>query len=159
MPVNTDMIENCNINNKKRIEQCLAERGVYVSTTVGMSMFPMLRNRRDTIIVSPVTGRLKKYDVPLYRRGNDYVLHRIVKVTESGYVICGDNCLYREHGITDEQILGVLSGFYRENHVVDMSGWGYRLYCRVWVAVYPVRFVLKWTWINGKKVVKRCISR
>ena len=32
--------------------------------------------------------RLKKYDVPLYRRGADYVLHRVVKVLPESYVIC-----------------------------------------------------------------------
>ena len=51
---------------------------MYVSTTSGVSMYPMLRNRRDTIIVKPPTAPLKKYDVPLYRRGDDYVLHRII---------------------------------------------------------------------------------
>lgn len=60
------------------IEDALNEKGVYVSTTSGVSMYPMLRNRRDTIIVKPPTAPLKKYDVPLYRRGDDYVLHRII---------------------------------------------------------------------------------
>ena len=47
------------------IEDALNEKGVYVSTTSGVSMYPMLRNRRDTIIVKPPTAPLKKYDVPL----------------------------------------------------------------------------------------------
>lgn len=34
---------------------------------------------------------------------------------EENYVICGDNCLYREYGVTDEDIVGVLTGFYRDN--------------------------------------------
>lgn len=66
------------------IEEVLASQGVYISTTSGVSMYPMLRDRRDTIIIRPVSGRLKKYEVPLYRRGEDYVLHRIVKVTPEG---------------------------------------------------------------------------
>lgn len=154
-----DMRDNCQKNNGKHIEQILAERGVYVSTTVGVSMFPMLRNRRDTIIVSPVTGRLGKYDIPLYRRGGDYVLHRIVRVRHEDYVICGDNCLYREYGVTDEDIVGVLTGFYRDNCLINMSGLAYKLYCRGWVALYPVRFVVKKVWLNGKRMIKRCISK
>ena len=67
------------MSNKKQIEDVLREEGLFVSTTVGVSMFPMLRNRRDTIIVRPYEGRLKKYDVPLYKRGSDYILHRIIE--------------------------------------------------------------------------------
>ena len=95
------------------IEDVLREKGLYVSTTAGVSMNPMLRNRRDTIMVRPPEGRLKKYDVPLYRRGSAYVLHRIVKVLPDSYVICGDNCLEKEYGIREEQIIGVLVGFCR----------------------------------------------
>lgn len=127
----------------QRIEEVLKEKGVYVSTTVGISMYPMLRNRRDTIVIRPYEGRLKKYDVPLYKRGSDYVLHRIVKVLPDSYVICGDNCLNKEYGITDAQILGVLTEFYRDGKHINMSGTGYRLYSRLWVMIYPVRAILK----------------
>lgn len=131
------------MNQSLHIEEVLAKEGVYVSTTAGTSMFPMLRNRKDTIVIRPVKGRLKKYDIPLYRRGSDYVLHRIVKVNADGYVICGDNCLKKEKHVTDAQIIGVLSGVYRGNREVDLQGMGYRLYCRVWVAIYPIRYVIK----------------
>lgn len=137
------------------IEDILHENGVYISTTVGRSMYPMLRDRRDTVIIRPVEGKLKKYDVPLYRRGRDYVLHRIVKVTPDGYVICGDNCLHKEYQVTDEQIIGVLKGFYRGDREIDMDGNGYRLYCHLWVAAYPLRYVVKRFWRIVKRLVKK----
>ena len=49
------------------LEEELRSGKTCVSTTVGDSMEPMLRNRRDTIIIEPVHGRLKRYDLPLYR--------------------------------------------------------------------------------------------
>lgn len=137
------------------IEEVLKQKGVYVSTTAGVSMYPLLRNRKDTIVIRPPEGRLRKYDVPLYKRGNDYVLHRIVKVKPDSYVICGDNCLKREYGITDAQIIGVLSGLVRGERTVDLNGWRYRLYCRIWVALYPVRYVWMRLKIMGKKVLKK----
>lgn len=127
------------MNSKRQIEDVLREEGVFVSTTVGASMFPMLRNRKDTIIVTPYEGRLKKYDVPLYKRGSSYILHRIIEVRPDSYVIRGDNCIQKEYGITDEQILGVLTGFYRGAKKVNMDGVGYKLYVRVWPFSYPVR--------------------
>lgn len=129
------------MSNKRQIEDVLREEGLFVSTTVGVSMFPMLRNRRDTIIVMPYEGRLKKYDVPLYKRGSDYILHRIIEVRPDSYVICGDNCIQKEYGITDEQILGVLTGFYRGSKQINMDGFGYKLYVHVWCRLYPIRKV------------------
>lgn len=128
---------------QKRIEDVLKEEGVFVSTTVGWSMYPMLRNRQDTIIIRPYEGRLKKYDVPLYKRGNKYILHRIIKVLPDSYVICGDNCIQKEYGITDREILGVLTGFYRKGKQMDMDSFAYRLYVRVWCAMYPMRCLCK----------------
>lgn len=57
------------MSRKLTIEEALESQGFYMSTTVGVSMFPLLRNRRDTILIRPVTEPLKKYDVPLYKRG------------------------------------------------------------------------------------------
>lgn len=74
-----------------KIEFVLEKEGYFVSTTSGVSMFPMLRDRKDTVVIYPVNGCLKKYDVLLYKRENNYVLHRVVKVLENGYLIRGDN--------------------------------------------------------------------
>ena len=122
------------------IEDVLAQQGMYVGATVGSSMRPMLRNRRDTIIVHPLDGRrLRRFDVPLYRRGNAYVLHRCVEVHPHGYTMLGDNCLNKERDIPDERVIGVLTGFYRGNRQVNMDGLPYRAYVRVWYALYPLR--------------------
>lgn len=127
------------MNNIKQIEEVIKEQGMLVCTTAGTSMYPMLRNRRDTIIVKPYEGRLKKYDVPLYKCGSRYILHRIVEVRPDSYVICGDNCERKEYGITDEQILGVLTGFYRGSKQVNMDSWQYKMYSRIACAAFPVR--------------------
>ena len=125
---------------KHKIEDILQKEGCLVTTTAGVSMYPMLRNRRDTVVVRPAAGRLKKYDVALYKRGESYVLHRVVKVLPDGYVICGDNCLNREYNITEENILGVLTECYRGEKKLNLEGWPYRIYVRLWCAAYPLRY-------------------
>lgn len=127
------------MNDIKQIEEVIKEQGMLVCTTVGTSMYPMLRNRRDTIIVERYEGRLKKYDVPLYKCGSRYILHRIIEVRPDSYVICGDNCERKEYGITDEQILGVLTGFYRGSKQIDMRSWKYKAYSRLACATFPLR--------------------
>lgn len=126
------------------IEEVIKREGVYVSTTSGISMYPMLRDRRDTIVVTPTSERLKKYDVALYRRGDSYVLHRVIKVLPDSYVIRGDNCIAKERGITDRDILGKLTSFYRKDKEVNMNGIPYKLYSRFIRVVHPVvKFKLK----------------
>lgn len=126
------------MNNAVTIEEAILNEGVYVSTTSGVSMYPMLRDRRDTIIVTPTKERLKKYDVALYRRGDSYVLHRVIKVLPDSYIIRGDNCIAKEYGITDAEILGKLSGFMRGDKEINMNGIAYKLYSRLICSLHPI---------------------
>lgn len=128
------------------IEEALRDHGVFVTTTVGVSMEPLFKNRRDTVQIMPVTGRLSKYDVPLYRRRDEYVLHRIIKVLPDSYVICGDNCIGKEYGITDDDIVGVMVAFDRKGKHYTVGHFGYRLYARLRVAQYPFRLF----WVTAK---------
>ena len=98
----------------------------------GVSMLPMLRQGRDTVTLSPITGKLKKYDLPLYQRSNGkYVLHRIVRVGET-YTCSGDNQVVLEHGLTQEQMIAVVTAYTRDGKNHSVSSTGYRLYCRLW---------------------------
>ena len=118
------------------------ELGAYISAPSGKSMRPMLREGRDTIRVEAVEGRLRRYDVALYERGDGkHVLHRVIRVYEDGYLIRGDNCDYNEYGITDEMIIGRLVGFWRGERYVSCNARSYRLYVRVHTALYPLRFL------------------
>ncbi|MBO5459461.1 MAG: S24/S26 family peptidase, partial [Lachnospira sp.] len=86
-------------------ESELDKHGFLIYTNVGDSMMPLLRQHHDLIVIKKTTGRLKKYDVPLYKRDSgQYVLHRILNVRKNDYVICGDNRYNREYGITDKHI-------------------------------------------------------
>ncbi len=74
------------------------------------------------------------------------------------YVICGDNCENKEYGITDEDILGVLTGFYRDNRKINMNGIFYKTYVRIWVGLYPLRLFYKSTKRKVKKAIKYFIK-
>lgn len=114
----------------KDIEKILCDEGVYVSSVVGHSMEPMLKEGRDTVAIVPVTERLKKYDVALYRVGEEYVLHRVVKVLPDSYVCCGDNCVALERGIEDKDLVGKLHKIWQGERELDLDSFGYRLYSR-----------------------------
>lgn len=143
------------MNADMHIEHVLEQEGVFVSTTSGVSMRPLFKHRRDTIVIVKPSGRLHKYDVPLYRSGDRYLLHRIIQVLPDSYVICGDNCLNKEYGITDADIVGVLKEFYRKNKHYTVENRGYRLYARIWVAIYPLRIFVKWPSFCAKQWLQK----
>lgn len=109
------------------IEKALREDGAAVAKTDGNSMEPMLYNGTTVIITAP-TFPLKEGDVPVYHRDDHLTMHRIIKVTDNGYIISGDNRKNLETDITDADIIGVLSGFYRNGKYVDTNDSEYLKY-------------------------------
>lgn len=128
------------------IEKALEQNKEVCSLTVGISMRPMLRQHRDIVIIKRVDGKLKKNDVPLYKRtGRDkLVLHRILKVTNDGYVIRGDNLYKKEYDVKDGDIIGVLKAFYRDGKYYDCEkSRKYKIYVFLMRASYPLRYFWK----------------
>ena len=102
-------------------EEVIAEKGRLVYTNVGDSMYPLIRPR-DLLIIDAVPRPLRLWDVPLYKRDSgQYVLHRIVKIKNGSYVMCGDNRCTLEYGITDRHIIGVLTGIVRDGRTLPVT--------------------------------------
>ena len=120
------------------IEEVLLTNGQYVGPTAGVSMLPMLKNRRDTIVVKPKTERLKRLDVALYKRGNDYVLHRVLSPIEGGYLIRGDNC-YADENVPEENVFGVLVEFFRKDKHILCTDKKYLRYAERRLKTYKIR--------------------
>lgn len=105
----------------------------------GISMLPMLRQDVDSVVISPMPDRLKKYDLPLYQRENGkYVLHRVVGVNET-YTCMGDNQFVEEAGLRHDQMIAVVTAFYRGDKLHSVEEPGYWLYCRFWHYSRPLR--------------------
>ena len=125
------------------IEKEIAEKGRLTYTGKGVSMWPLIRQKKDVVVIERPQGKLKKYDVALYKTDKNkhrYTLHRIIGVTENGYVCRGDNCMRKEYGITDEMIIGVMKGLYRDGKKVSLNSAGYKAYVTLILISYPIRF-------------------
>lgn len=128
------------------IEKYINENGEHIAIPVGTSMYPMLRNRRDSVyLVKYNMQGLAKYDLPVYKRADGtQVMHRCLGKNENGYIMCGDNQWVLEYGIKDEQIIAVAKGFYRDERYIPNSNLIYKLYCRVWcLSLRLRRFILR----------------
>lgn len=116
---------------KKTFEDILNEKGELIYSNVGDSMFPLIQPR-DLLVIKKWDGKpLKKFDIPLYKRDSgQYVLHRVIKVRKNDYVLCGDNRRFKEPGITDRHILGVLTAIIRGGETLPLDSPLFRRYNR-----------------------------
>ncbi len=100
----------------------------------GTSMLPLLRHGKDSVELSPLPEKLKKYDIIFYQRPNGhYVLHRIIGIANDQYTCMGDHQYVSEPGITHESVIAIVSGIYRGNRHYTASSLLYRIYSRCWV--------------------------
>ena len=121
------------------IRQTLAQGKSIAIGPKGTSMLPLIRQGMDFVELSPLPEKLKKYDLPLYRRDDgQYVLHRIVRARDT-YTCIGDNQYVLEKGVRQDQLIAVATAIYREEKRVPVTAFSYRLYCRLWHWSRPFR--------------------
>ena len=147
--------------NESNLEKYLTEYGeLTYSKGEGTSMLPLLKQGRDSFTVRKKGAeRCKKYDIVLYHRPPDrFILHRIIEVRENDYVILGDNCIKKEYGITDENIIGIMTGYVRNGKTHSVDDFGFKLYSRVWCALAPIRIILKKLKIRIRNKIRKLLK-
>ena len=121
------------------LEEALAAGKSVKFSPRGISMLPMLRPELDSVVLSPLPERLQKYDLILYRTDEGkYVLHRIVEAGDL-YACMGDNRFQKEVGIRRDQMVGVVTSYYRGAKRRSVTALPHRLYCRLWHYSRPLR--------------------
>ena len=126
------------------LEDYLREHGSVLYWNRGGSMRPLIRQDRDHFLIEAAgEGRRKLNDIVLYKRTNGkLVLHRIRRIRENDYGLRGDNTYVMEYGITDAQILGVMTALSRDDGPLrPVTALRYRLYVWFWNLIYPFRYV------------------
>ena len=140
----------------------IEKNGVIGFVPGGNSMWPILKHRGQSVVVKQKTQRLKKFDVAFYQRSNGaFVLHRVMDVTNDGYVMCGDSQLVYEK-VSEEQVFGVMEGFYSGKNYVECSDEKYCQRVEKWYKRKRKRkFILKmfYFWQRVKNKFKRIFKK
>ena len=126
------------------IEELLSRDGKIVYKAKGRSMLPMLRHDHDLVLIEAVNSSSAppaRYDVVLYKVCGKYILHRVLRTDGNQYLIRGDNT-YSVERVPADAVIGVLTGFVRDGRQISVHDWRYRLYVRIWCALYPLRAAL-----------------
>ena len=135
------------------IAEGIKSGGTYRFYPKGVSMLPLLKEDKDSVVLSSVSD-LKKGDIVLYRRENGmFVIHRIVKIADS-FTMCGDNQFLLEKGINKDQILAKVSSVYKGDKLLSFDSKSYRFY----VKMLPLRrFMLK-NLFRSKRIIKKLLK-
>lgn len=121
----------------------------------GRSMFPTIRDRKDTVTISAPTN-IKKYDIVLYRRRNGkFVLHRIVRVLDdNAYIMCGDAQFMLEYPVEKEYIIGKVSRIKRGKLIIDCESLNF--FEKAYVHLWDKRLVLDKALYDYKRIKAKC---
>ena len=81
------------------------------------------------------------------------MLHRVVKVLDGGYLICGDNRTSRER-VPEEWIIGVMTGYFEKgkDDFISCENEKYRSYVRALKARKIIRQMCVWPKRLAKKL-------
>lgn len=132
----------------------LEKNGVIAFVPSGNSMWPTLKHKGQSVIVKKKTERLRPMDVALYVRNDGRnILHRVIDVTDNGYVICGDSQFVKER-VAEEHVYGVMVGFYRGKRYIEATDPDYvkrseRLFAHEKIRKLRVKVFFFYLWLKA----------
>ncbi|MCR5201808.1 MAG: hypothetical protein K6D02_01755 [Lachnospiraceae bacterium] len=128
------------------IRMVLDSEGEFRMYPKGISMLPLLKEGRDSVVLVKPKGTIKAWNIAFYKRDNGaFVLHRIVKThrEEGLYDMCGDNHISIEHGIREDQVIGVVKKIYIGDRCIGSHDLWYKVYVNCWKSMFVRRVFFK----------------
>ena len=106
----------------------------------GTSMLPLFKDR--TKVKLKKIDEINKNDIIFYKRGDSYVLHRVIKVDGDNLIFAGDHQIVKENVSKDSCFAKVVS-YYKNDVEKQLKGFKYNLY------VFLLKFkVVRWFYIK-----------
>ena len=87
----------------------------------GHSMYPLLRNGKDEVTLSPLEKVPAVNDIVLFRYRGKHILHRIISIEGDTYTIQGDGIYLSCEFCTREEIIGVVTHIHKNGKVTIMT--------------------------------------
>lgn len=136
----------------------LLDEGKKVSLRVtGMSMYPFLREGKDTVLLKkgPYEA-IKKRDIVLVRdQDGSYILHRLWKKSKNCFYLNGDGQRGVEGPFHPTTILGTVIGIWRDKQYISCCQFGWKLTSFIWYILFPLRMrVLRIYYRFGRPIVR-----
>ncbi|WP_308763401.1 S24/S26 family peptidase [uncultured Bacteroides sp.] len=108
----------------------------------GSSMFPFIRNERDSVILQDSKDIAVGSIVLARLQNRSYVLHRVYRLEKEAIVLMGDGNLYATERCCRNEVVGVAVKIIRDGRYVDCTSRKELFKAWVWRKLLPVRRVL-----------------
>ena len=110
----------------------------------GHSMYPLLRDGKDEVTLSPLTCDPSVNDIVLFRYRGKHILHRIISIEGNTYTIQGEGIYISCEKCTREDIIGVVTQIHKKNGLEINTSWGlFRFNSWCWYKLFFMRrFIL-----------------
>jgi len=140
--ISFDKVTLPNVDMFPLVEQFIAE-GINVCFTVtGNSMWPLIRHKTDSVLLSPLDRPIRLGDIVLAKYSGapaGYILHRVTSLLNDACVTAGDNCIAMDRAIPMNNIIGYVSKVFRGPRIVDCKVFYWRLLFYIWRVLFPFR--------------------
>lgn len=140
----------------------LLKHGEIAFVPKGNSMWPFLKNGKQSVVIVKKETPLSVFDVAFYKRDNgEFALHRIVSVLDGGYLMQGDSHLTVEP-IKEENVFGVMAGFYKKDKFISSNDKAYKEKVEKWYSKKlrrKLRIKLFYFGVRVKNLFKRIFVR
>jgi signal peptidase I len=124
------------------IEQFIEDSLRVCFTVSGNSMWPLIRNNIDSVLLVRPGEPVHIGDIVLIRYSGvpaGYILHRLYHIDESTCTTIGDNCVTLDESVPLDSIIGQVESVYRGTRTIRCGAIGWRLLFHCWIVLYPFR--------------------
>lgn len=109
----------------------------------GTSMLPLFKDR--TKVKLGKIDKINKNDIIFYKRGEQFVLHRVIKIAGDNLIFAGDHQLFKEN-VKRENCFAKVVSYYKNDKEKLLKGFKYKLY------LFSLKFkVVRWLYIKCYK--------
>jgi hypothetical protein len=106
----------------------------------GNSMKPFLLDQKTEVFLRQ-KDQYQKKDICLFKKNNQYILHRLIKIQANTYIFRGDH-LYQKEYVQAKDILAYVYQF-KNHHLVKTNHWYYRLKVNLYLTYKTAKNVLR----------------
>lgn len=125
-------------------------------TVTGNSMYPFLRDSKDSVLLTKTDYKdVKRGDILLVLQDDGtYIMHRLVKKKSDYFYINGDASNYREGPMYPEQIIAKVRSIFRGEYEIECNRPMWKGMSLGWFLVLPFRRIIIRGYFRVSKMIK-----
>jgi signal peptidase len=123
------------------IKEIIEKGGSTRITVTGMSMYPFLRDKIDSVVLSRHNfSDIQIGDIVMVINGSgEYILHRVIRKKTNSLFLAGDSQKEQEGPFFPESIIALVTSVWRNERQIKCSSIWWKILSFMWIAIRPFR--------------------